>query len=455
MLDFAATRIQPLTERIFDEIIEAAGGMRAHPDHDRRKARGADYLLGNCVIELKILDDEGMSKQDRQEKLAALFLPLDPEKPVHVLDRHLLDAAGQRLYDRALEGPIKGAVKSAKGQLAQSRLEYPDATRSILMLVNNGNTALDHDEIVQLVSRRARNDTDDIDGVVVAGAYLHSDGFDTVALWPIDYVPIHLDGDFPEFDALREAFDGYAERGMTEAIINGLSKAMTKGPVLDTSFDLGGKTFVKPAPPLGRKSDFYINGRPRLNSTGIQQSPNVAVVFPELDRAEWERFCAFLPHEPGFGERYADWLSEREVALAQGSSVEPLVPVPVTLEGWLDTIGDEIPESAFGSVCSYATSVFHTRMGVVIDGARDIDKARVLPSRFILAVTEMIGQDEANDVSHILLVEQLAGFDPRTTVLVENARIFHLHACSLGAAYAVKHGVEVLRWQKDQTYAWA
>src|SRR3546814_15821781 len=105
-----------------------------------------------------------------------------------------------------MAGPIKGAVKSAKGQLVQSRSEFPETKRSILMLVNNANTALDHDEIVQMVGRRARNDTDDIDGVVVAGAYLHSDGFDTFALWPIDYVPISLDRAFPEYESLRDAF---------------------------------------------------------------------------------------------------------------------------------------------------------------------------------------------------------------------------------------------------------
>lgn len=289
----ATTRIRPLSEDVCNEIVELAGGLRAHPDHDRREARNADYILGDAVIELKILEDEGLSKSERQAKLAALFTALDKDRPVYVLDRNVLDLAGQRAYDRAMEGPIKGAVKSAKGQLVQSRSEFPETKRSILMLVNNANTALDHDEIIQMVGRRARNDTDDIDGVVVAGAYLHSDGFDTLALWPIDYVPIHLDRTFPEYDALRDAFHAYAERAMTAAIIDGLSEEMTKGPVLDTGFDLDGKTFVKPAPPLGSNSEFYINGRPRLNSTGIDTSPTVGLIFPELNRAEWEEFRAY------------------------------------------------------------------------------------------------------------------------------------------------------------------
>ena len=81
MLGLASTRIRPLTEKCFDEIVELAGGRRAHPDHDRRAARNADYILGDAVLELKILDDEGLSKVERQAKLAALFTALDPDRP--------------------------------------------------------------------------------------------------------------------------------------------------------------------------------------------------------------------------------------------------------------------------------------------------------------------------------------------------------------------------------------
>ena len=124
------------------------------------------------------------------------------------------------------------------------------------MLVNNANTALDDVETVKLVERGARNDKTDIDGAVVAGAYLHRDGFETFALWSIDYVPIRLDRPFREYDDLRVAFHECAERAMTAAVVDGQSKDMTKGPILDTGFEIGGLTFVKPAPPLGNSSDF-------------------------------------------------------------------------------------------------------------------------------------------------------------------------------------------------------
>lgn len=455
MHDFVTTRIRPLSESIFNEIIELAGGKRAHPDQDRRDARNADYVLGEAVIELKILDDEGLSKGERQAKLAALFVAQNPDRPVYVLDRAALNLDGQRAYDRAMEGPIKGAVKSAKAQLVQSRAEFPDTKLSILMLANNANTALDHDEIVALVGRRARNDTDDIDGVVVAGAYLHSDGFDTVALWPIDYVPIRLDRPFPEYDALRDAFHDYAEREMTAAIIDGLRDDMTKGPVLDTGFDHQGKIFVKPAPPLGKSSDFYINGRPRRNSTGISSCPTVGLIFPELNRTEWEKFRSHMPDDTSLGERFEDWLAERERADSQGTLLKPMVPMTVTFNGWVASLNGRSPPRRFGTVRDYANRLYQQAISEVIQGARNLDEAKVIPGRYILAVTELIGQDETYDVSHILLVEERPHSKPQMTTLVRNARIFHLHAAALGASYAVKHGVSSLRWKKDMTYAWS
>lgn len=71
-------RLRPISEPDIDQVVENAGGKRAHPDADRREQLGADYVLGNCVIELKALDDEGLAKPERQAKLAALFRPLIP-----------------------------------------------------------------------------------------------------------------------------------------------------------------------------------------------------------------------------------------------------------------------------------------------------------------------------------------------------------------------------------------
>ncbi|HHQ4389622.1 hypothetical protein [Pseudomonas aeruginosa] len=198
-------RLRPISESDIDQVVEDARGKRAHPDADRREQIGADYVLGNCVIELKALDDEGLAKPERQAKLAALFRPFNADRPVVVLDRGSLPPPEQRNYDRILEGPIKTAISKAKKQLKQSRLEHEGTTTSIIWFVNNGYTALDHDALLTLIAHRVRNDTNEIDGIIVSGCYFHSDSFDSFFLWPFEYVPINLDKDFPEFDDLHRA----------------------------------------------------------------------------------------------------------------------------------------------------------------------------------------------------------------------------------------------------------
>jgi len=178
--------IRPLYEADLDIVFDNSGGVRAHLDASRRMNVGADYRLGGAIVELKALDEEGLMKPSRQEKLAALFQEYEPERPVIVLDRRRLEPEDQARFDRIIEGPIKTAIAKANRQLKQSRLDQADATCSVLMVINNGYTTLDHETLKRFVARRVRQDTHEIDAVVVAGAYYHSDGFDSYMLWPID-----------------------------------------------------------------------------------------------------------------------------------------------------------------------------------------------------------------------------------------------------------------------------
>ena len=167
-----------------------------------------------------MLNDEGLAKPERQAKLASLFTRDETVRPVVVLDPGNLGEGTRKEYYRILEGPIKNAVTKARKQLRQTRLEYPQTTTSILFVINNGYTALNHDELLRLVAHRARNDSSEIDGVVVAGFYFYSDGFDNHFVWPIEYWRINSERSFPSFIKLRDAWNQCAEEFMT-AVVRG------------------------------------------------------------------------------------------------------------------------------------------------------------------------------------------------------------------------------------------
>ena len=90
----------------------------------------------------------------------------------------------------------------------------------------------------------------------MGGCYFYSDGFDSFFLWPLEYVPLRLDN-FLGFDALHAAWHRLAESFMSRVVMGDLGADPFKGPVVDTQFEIDETTFVKPAPPIGGKSDFF------------------------------------------------------------------------------------------------------------------------------------------------------------------------------------------------------
>lgn len=435
-------------------MVFAAGGRRAHPDADRRSKPGADYILGNAVLELKFLDDEGFSKPERQKKLASILRPAFPNRPVVVVDRKEFAPKVQRLFDRAIEGPIRNAVSKARVQLKQSRAEFPETNCSVLIVVNNGYTTLDHDEIKRLVIQRVSRDAHHIDAVVVAGAYVHGDGFESFSLWPMDLAPLVLSRPFRDFGALKLAWDALASRHMTDLIQGEFGEDAPKGPVEDTSFDVDGVTYVRPAPVLGVGSAFFRNGRPRKNSTRMRECPPVAAIVPSLTRPQWEEVRRLVDIPDELEGSYAEWCKAGAEALDAGSELFPTVPVAIDLIQWMQWCEDESWPLSVPALRRYATECFNRKFRETLKSVREHKNGGIVPARGILVVTEVIGQDMANDVSHIykfvaqadctLLVEGIAG----------NVRVFFEHALALGAAYAIRERHEAVLWQKDLTHAW-
>ncbi|KAB7773720.1 hypothetical protein CEK69_03170 [Xanthomonas sp. LMG 12462] len=445
-------RIRPLAEPDIDQVIEEAGGSRAHPDADRREQVGADYLLGNCVIELKALDDDGLAKPERQAKLAALFRPFYPGRPVVVLDRESLPINGKRDFDRILEGPIKTAVSKAKKQLKQSRLEHESATTSIIWFINNGYTALDHDALAKLAAHRVRNDTNEVDGIIVSGCYFHSDSFDSFFLWPFEYIPINLNKPFPHEEKLLQAWNNLSDQHMTALMQQPPGKQDIKGPVIDTQFDIANVTYVKPAPPIGKESDFFRHGRPRKNSTKIIKSPPVGLVFGDLSVEEWTNFQRNLPDAGWLGDTYENWIMERAIASKQASDRSIFIPIQVTWSEWIKWANQT--EIYISTTHEYATEVFQGKIKDLIDNAKDIGFASILPSRYMLIITEEIGQDRGNDISHAAIVTTRPNGRQDVEDVFINQRLFHEYAMTLGCAHAIAKGVDVIRWRKDKKYSW-
>ena len=228
-----------------------------------------------------------------------------------------------------------------------------------------------------------------------------------------------------------------------------------KGPVIDTQFEVDDITYVKPAPPIGGKSIFFPKGRPRKNTTGITQCPAVALTFPDLTDREWKKFKKTLPDEFGLRSTYEDWLAHVSKASEAHIELRPFVRIPITFHKWRSWARSHNDRSDMQSIYSYTSVVFQRLIQEQISKARQFDHDDIIPAKYILVVTEEIGQDRANDLSHFTIVEKGNEKIPSLIPFIDNIRMFHEHSVTLACAYAVSKSIGTVLWIRDQEYAWA
>jgi hypothetical protein len=352
-------KINKLRESEFDSILGNAGGRRTAVNDSRCSEPNADYILHEAVVELKLVEEEGIAKESRQRKLAGLFRRRQPTRPVIVLDPGALDESERRTYFNIMEGPIKTLVKKAARQLHTTQQHHPGAPR-VLLAVNNGYTALDMREFESVVTKCARNDTSKIDYVIAAGTYYYSDMFDSLLFAPFVLTTINSTAaSFTSFEVLRRAWNDHVDRYMKSIICGQTKRPDDRPPVVDFAYDLDGIAYVKPAPPMGRQSEWFGEKRPRRNSTGIERCPPVARTFPGLDQMTWAEFKRLWPEEQLMQASYTAWCAwaaHEDCRLEE--PLRPFVQIPVDIQGFHDWCNAQRCPPDFHLLCMYVTELF-------------------------------------------------------------------------------------------------
>jgi hypothetical protein len=447
-------RINTVTEANIDEVVSSAGGDRIvceGPD----KPQNADYLLNEAIIELKLIEEEGLSKKERRVKISELFNPTQPTRPVVVIDPTLLSQESKRKYYNLLARPIQSAICKAASQLEKTQQYTRLGTTRVLLILNNGYSALSPDEFNSMVSKSLRHDTTKIDHAIIAGIYYYSDTFDSYIITHFEHIPINVDRPFPSYDSLLASWNEWLHNFMNAMISRESVDPAGKFPVVDLKFVVDGITYLKPAPPIGGPSKLWPEGkRPRINSTGIDKCPPVAVCFPKITEVEWQAFCALVINREKLRSSYAQWLKFAREAKADGTEPQrPFVEVPITADGFKQWASQGGRDMTFRSMVSYSTEMFQCLIHKVIKNAKNIGETQIRPVTYIFLLVSELGQDKANDISSIYLVSTVPGFE-RKTPLLENVRSFFEHSLGVAAAYAISEAIPFVYYDIDRTYGW-
>ncbi|MBL7234178.1 hypothetical protein [Komagataeibacter oboediens] len=444
MSETQSFKIPPITETDLDTVIVNAGGSRLHPDHDRRDKVGADYRLGEALIELKFLDQEGLDKVGRQKKIHKLFEEINPDQLAITLDRDNLQARNQRQFDSIMRGPIQTAVKKANDQLKQSRSEFSDTKCSVLLIINNNYSSLDHEYLCNLVLNRVRQDTSHIDTVVVGGVYFYLDGEDGTIFSPMQ--PFKVRTIFNEFNRLKASWEAFTD-SFVEKLTQPASKAdRTKGPLAEKQFKVGNVSYNRPVPGGQFLEKLLSQSVVSKSYADKETSVYVAKTLPQISRHEWFLFRNHHALSIELLDSFEMWMIRENKARKAAIPTCPLVMMPITSSGWVAWC-NELGKKE--SISQYVNDLFKSRLDLLKSCAKDMRRCIILPARYTLAVTNVFGTDEAAALSSIFIVVERADGSTDRRCVVDMAGLSSEHAIALAAAYAIQERIESVMWEKN------
>jgi hypothetical protein len=111
-------RAPRIGEAFLDKVVAGAGGRRlTNLEIAEINGPNADYVIGDTVVELKDIQDEGLLVGSRRDKLVQLFRSIETDADYFSLSAANLSAKDWMEYVNILGGPIQTQVKKAAKQL--------------------------------------------------------------------------------------------------------------------------------------------------------------------------------------------------------------------------------------------------------------------------------------------------------------------------------------------------
>lgn len=434
--------IEKITEEDFDRIIEEAGGTRLTTEAT------ADYQLGNAIIELKFVEEEGFHKTERQKKINDLFKPLHADWPVIPILPSKLNADHRRTYDRIIETPIKTHLRKADRQLKATAKRLGTDPVRVAIILNVGYTAISPEEFEAICLKRARNDTSNIDWLIVGGLYTYSDTFDHYFISRFQDFSIHASQRFENCDRLGECWGMWLTHRMEDLFRKGLPKNQML-PVVDISFDVNGITYVKPSP-VFPKSHFWPSGKkPRENSTGIETCPPVGRTHVHFPEKVWTELKLLWPHEWRLKDSYLKWRSHVTSLDSEDEDLRPYHALMLDEPDLRSKLTEQDLPFSFDGLMEYSVIALGDRVRPLMKEARDLSEIQIDPLEYILIEMFEIGDDEAFDHCSLYYCLDTPGFE-RTETIFKHKRIFFHHALAVAASHAVKRNVQFVCYGKNR-----
>lgn len=244
--------IPRITETFIDKAVEKIGGRRMNDCEKSEGVQNADYILPGAVAELKIIEEEGLEKESRQNKIKKLLsdryvLPREVEIDIRTIPEEIKPE-----YRQILGGPIQTAVKKAADQIKETKAHLKkNLDLGILIAVNNGYGSLPDAEFEKLVLLYAKKDTSQIDFVICSTLDHHQGDFDTYVFMSSHCYSVTEGLRYPKSEEFIQAVNELFGEAMTYMMKNQMDPKLWDNnllPISDILFEGEGVTYIRSAP---------------------------------------------------------------------------------------------------------------------------------------------------------------------------------------------------------------
>lgn len=428
-----------LTENDFDEIISNAGGRR-YTDDPKIQELNCDYVLDETVIELKITEEEPIDKKEKQKKFIELF----PSNADTVI---LYPSDEQKYkYYRILESPIQNALKQASKQL-QISAKNINAKLRIAIIMNNGLYMVSKSEFEEIAIRKAQNDTSGIDILIICSMYYYSDQFDMRVFFEFkdfEINNIEYENKKDIIERLRKSWNKKTEQYMTEQLTNA-NLTRNKKPIQDLFFESEGVRYVKPPIQWGKPSDFWRNGRPRVDNAKNGNQPLI-VILPMFDNESYLYAKEYLIDKSILKNSLSEYVEFVENnPFESQSAIRLTVYITLTKN---DLQGIEKPISIH-DIQQYANLKYEVLFDEINNNMSEYSD-KVKDEKFVLVETQEIGIDQANDIAYISYIEE----NSKQDFLIHGKHIKYEHAISLAIALCIITNAEKVYYIRNEDFKW-
>lgn len=245
--------IPRITESFVDSIAQDMGWQRYLDAYTPRKGSlNADYLGSGSIIELKIIEEEGLDKAERQDKLARLLARTKGSATEVDIDFDNIPPAVKREVQKVVSMPIQGAIKKASRQIRHTGEDLArEKDLGVLLIVNNGYSYLNADNFERIVVQRCQNDSNRINCAFCVTVDYHQGDFDAYIFCTARGHAIRDNDPWDVETALADQFQARFNDAMTQMMRDQMNPNLWKNqlaPVTDLRFESDGVRYVRKAP---------------------------------------------------------------------------------------------------------------------------------------------------------------------------------------------------------------